>query len=106
MSDIKLIDVATAKAWLDEGIAIFVDVREPGEYAIAHIPGATLMPIGTLNMNTLPQVKNKKIIIHCQFGKRGSQACEKLLQMNPTLEIYNLAGGLAAWQQAGFYVEE
>lgn len=106
MTTIKFVDAKTAKDWLSNNEAIIVDVREPAEYAATHIPEATLLPLGVLEKNTLPDLGDKKLIIHCQFGKRGGMACEKLLQENPDLDIYNLEGGLAAWQLAGFKVEK
>lgn len=50
--------------------------------------------------------KNKKIIIHCQAGRRGGIACEKLLLSDPDIDIYNLEGGIAAWEKAGFDIKK
>lgn len=106
MSLFKSIDAQQAKAWLDNQDAVIVDVREPEEYATMHIAGATLIPLGQLTQDKLPTLNNnKKLIIHCQLGKRGSMACEKLLQQDPSLELYNLEGGIIAWQRAGLHVE-
>lgn len=100
---VKSIDAKTAHDWLAEGEAILIDVREPKEYDAMHIPGATLLPLGSLTATALPAVGDKKIIIHCQLGKRGSMACEKLLN---TPEVYNLEGGIMAWAHAGFEVSK
>ncbi|OGV40464.1 MAG: rhodanese [Legionellales bacterium RIFCSPHIGHO2_12_FULL_42_9] len=101
----KSVDAKTAKEWFDNKEAIIVDVREPEEYGASHIAGATLVPLGQLKKDKLPNFKNKKLIIHCQLGKRGGMACEKLLTADPTLEVYNLEGGIIAWQKAGLKVE-
>lgn len=106
MSTIKSIDAKTAKEWLDKNEAIIIDVREPGEHAAVHIEGATLIPVNTIDESKLSQFHNKKIIIHCQRGKRGTIACEKLLLNNPNLAVYNLEGGIEAWENAGFGVEK
>jgi len=37
---------------------------------------------------------------------RGKTACEKLLNENPKLDIYNLEGGIAAWEKAGLEIEK
>lgn len=104
---IKTIDPITAHEWLSNQEAIVIDVREPAEYKEVHIAGAHLIPVGSIAINQLPATaKNKKIIIHCKFGKRGGQACEKLLQENQHLEIYNIEGGITAWENAGFPVEK
>lgn len=98
---IKNIDIKTAKKWLEDNEAILIDVREPAEHKAAHISGSVLKPLGGICCSDIPESK-KKIIIHCQKGARGSNACEKLTQENASLEVYNLEGGIEAWQNAGF----
>lgn len=98
---IKSIDPITASEWLNNKDAILIDVREPAEYNEAHIYGAHLIPVNTVCINKLPpDIKNKKIIVHCMLGKRGSIACEKLLSGDSSLDIYNLTGGIVAWEDA------
>ena len=106
MTTIKSVDAKTAKEWLSKNEAIIVDVREPGEYAAMHIAGAKLIPVGTIHNDQLPELGNKKLIIHCHIGRRGGTACEKLLLNNPNLDVYNLEGGITAWEKAGFEVEK
>lgn len=103
---IKTIDAATLKQWLDKGEAVLLDVREPAEHAACHISDARLMPLGKVNKNALDAEGNKRIVIHCQRGGRGSSACEKLLAEDPSLEIYNLEGGIQAWESAGLPVKK
>lgn len=105
MPIIKSVDPRAASEWLANNEAIIVDVREPGEYESMHIVGAKLIPIGVVATSELPELKNKKLIMHCQFGRRGGMACEKLLSMNPALDIYNLEGGISAWEKEGLHVE-
>lgn len=100
----KTIDVKTLKAWLDNHEAVLVDVREPAEYAAEKITGATLLPLGKVNKASLPPFAGKKLVIHCRKGGRGGSACEKLLAEDPALEIYNLEGGIEAWNAAGLTV--
>lgn len=100
-SVIPTVDPITAQQWLEQEEAIMIDVREPEEYATMHIPGTTLIPLGTIHAQDLPPLANKKLIIHCQSGKRSNMACEKLLAANPHITLYNLEGGILAWQHAG-----
>jgi rhodanese-related sulfurtransferase len=101
---IKTVDAATLKRWMDSGEALVVDVREPAEHAAENIEGANLLPLGVVSRNALPQVHDKKLVIHCRTGKRSSNACEKLLAEDPNLEVYNLEGGISAWRAAGLQV--
>lgn len=102
--NVKTVDVTTAKQWLDKKQAILIDVREPAEYASQKIAGATLHPVGSISVNSIPQT-NKKILIYCQKGARGSNAYQKLMTENEELEVYNIEGGIEAWQQAGLATE-
>jgi rhodanese-related sulfurtransferase len=103
---IKTIDPITLKAWLDKDEVFVIDVREPHEYHLAHIPGATLIPLAMLSAEKLSDYVGKKRVVHCQYGKRGTIACERLLIANPNWEIYHLEGGLAAWVNAGYNVSQ
>lgn len=103
--NVKTIDALTAKQWLSEGQAVLIDVREPTEHASQKITGAKLHPVGSICCGDLPS-REKKIIIYCQKGMRGSNACQKLMAENDELDIYNLEGGIEAWQQAGLAIEQ
>lgn len=100
------IDASTLKRWLDSGEALLIDVREPAEYAAEHIKGATLVPLASVTAGSLPTVPGCKIVTQCRKGGRGGNACQKLMNENPALELYNLAGGIEAWIQTGFPVEQ
>lgn len=97
---INNIDCATLQKWLDNNEAVLVDVREMGEYKNINIPKSHLLSLHNISIKTLPTIDNKKLVIHCHSGKRSLLACQKLLAENPNLEIYNLEGGICAWQNA------
>lgn len=102
----KTIDPQTSKQWFDKNEAVIIDVREPGEYQAVHIKGATLLPLGSIHPSQLEPFKDKKIIIHCKSGGRSRSACERLLTANPQLQLYNLEGGITAWEAANLPVEK
>jgi rhodanese-related sulfurtransferase len=91
------------KEFLEQGEAILVDVREPFEYESVHIPGSLSMPLSSVSVDRLPFPRSK-IIFYCQSGKRSAVACHHILQQNPDLSVYNLTGGIQAWQSQGFEV--
>lgn len=101
----KMVDAYALKEWLENGEAVVVDVRGEEEHAREHIAGSKLIPLGHISLKALPDLKGKKLVVHCGMGKRGGKACEKLLSENPKLEIYNLEGGITAWVNAGFGVK-
>jgi rhodanese-related sulfurtransferase len=102
---IKNIDAKTAKNWLESKQAVIVDVREPAENNSASIKDSHLIPVGKICKQNLPKLEGKKLIIHCQKGARGSNACQKLISEDSSLEIYNLEGGIEAWKNAGFEIK-
>lgn len=103
---VHTVDAKTLRHWLDTGEAVLVDVREPGEHGAERIPGATLVPLASICSDKLPECSGKKLVLHCKAGRRGGTACEKLLKERPGLELYNLEGGIDAWEKAGFGVEK
>lgn len=101
---LRTVDAKTLKQWLEACEAVLVDVREPAEHAAENIQGTTLLPLSGVSKSALPDCANKKLVIHCRKGGRGGSACEKLLEEDPTLDIYNLEGGIEAWRAAGLTV--
>lgn len=98
---LKTITPLEAKAWLDRNEAVLLDVREAAEYKATHIPGSHWIPLGQISAARLPRGHHKKILIHCQVGKRGEKACTTLMAEQSDLDVYNIEGGLNAWAAAG-----
>lgn len=99
----KVITVQELKEKLDnkEDI-VFLDVREPAEYAEANIDGATLFPLGkiaTMQIEELEDLREKEIVIHCRSGARSMQACMLLEQLG-FKQTTNVQGGIMAWLDA------
>ncbi len=60
---------------------VIIDVREPNEYANAHVSGAVNWPVNQINesMNGLQDLaKDSQIIVYCQSGHRSGMAMQKL----------------------------
>ena len=81
----------------EEGMYTILDVRQPAEYEKEHIPGAKLVPLPDLN-NSLDKLDpDKPTIVHCAIGGR-SRVAVQLLSGFGFKEVYNLEGGIKAWQ--------
>jgi rhodanese-related sulfurtransferase len=98
---IKNIDAKTLKNWLDNDQAILIDVRQPAEHRSQKIDKAKLIPLDEICKEKLPEIGDKKLVIHCQGGKRSLSACQKLLNENLDFDIYNLEGGINSWCSSG-----
>ena len=96
------IDCKTLKKWLQDDEAILIDVRELSEHQNNRIEQAQLIPLGEISINSLPELNGKKLVLHCHSGKRSFNACNKILKENTNLEIYNLDGGICAWNSCNF----
>jgi adenylyltransferase/sulfurtransferase len=88
------------KERIDEGKDIFlVDVREPAEWEIMSIPGATLIPKGEfLNGNALADLpQDKEIVVYCKSGIRSAEVLAALKSAGMTNSVH-VQGGVIAWQ--------
>ncbi|PRH81894.1 rhodanese-like domain-containing protein [Arenimonas caeni] len=93
-----------------------VDVREPGEFAEGHIPGAVNIPRGVLEFEVdgHPAVncvrdpalghRDQPVILNCRSGARSAMAADALRQLG-FAEPLSLAGGFMGWANAGLPVE-
>jgi adenylyltransferase/sulfurtransferase len=80
----------------DDPALILVDVREPHEYAIARIPRATLVPLGTIPERLHQFDTADEIVLHCKSGKRSAEALQ-LMKKAGFKKLKNLKGGIIAW---------
>jgi rhodanese-related sulfurtransferase len=98
---------AVAAERLGEGGPVAIDVRAPGERAHKAIAGSLSIPLSQLSAR-LPDLKeslrDRPVIVHCAGGYRSSIAAS-LLQRAGFPEVSEIAGGLAAWENAGLPVE-
>lgn len=78
---------------------LLVDVRQPHEYEMAHIPGARLLPLPQLfqSLDRLPG--DKDLVFYCHSGSRSMVAASMADEEAVTLgTIYNLEGGMLTWK--------
>jgi adenylyltransferase/sulfurtransferase len=73
-----------------------LDVREPHEHAIAHIDGASLMPLRTIPARVQDIPRDRAVVVYCHHGMRSRMAGEFLVDQGFG-EVVNLSGGIDAW---------
>jgi adenylyltransferase/sulfurtransferase len=73
-----------------------IDVREPYEWKIAHIPGARLVPLASI-AEEIPRLdKRRETILYCKVGARSMHAAQQLANAGVS-DVRNLAGGILRW---------
>lgn len=82
-----------------EGDYTLLDVRQPGEYEADHIPGAKLIPLPDLKDEMTQLDPNRPTIVYCAIGGR-SRAAAQFLSGAGFKNVYNLTGGIKAWNGA------
>jgi molybdopterin/thiamine biosynthesis adenylyltransferase/rhodanese-related sulfurtransferase/proteasome lid subunit RPN8/RPN11/molybdopterin converting factor small subunit len=94
------ISVEALKAKRDRGEPVWVlDVREPHEFEICRIEGATLIPLGQLDdrLAEVPRgVDAPPVVVHCKGGVRSAKAVRRLREAGFT-QVRNLTGGIIEW---------
>ena len=94
--------------WLEEHLreVEIVDVREPAEFngALGHVPGARLVPLGSLAARAGELSKERPIVTVCRSGARSAQATV-LLGKAGFNRVANLAGGMLRWHAQRLHVE-
>jgi len=101
-----------ARLIADKPDVLLLDVREPGEVAQGHIPGALHVPRGLLEPKAdlefphrEPRVADgeQEIVAYCASGARSALAAATLKEMGFT-QVKSMTGGFAAWQAEGLDV--
>ena len=97
---VNSLDAEAAKAYMArhrEGEYTLLDVRQPGEYEDSHLPGARLLPLPQLPDLYQELDPEKPTLVHCAVGGRSRVAAQMLSGWG-FKEVYNLAGGIKAFQ--------
>jgi phage shock protein E len=96
------ITVAQASQKRDQG-AFILDVREPDEWTQVHIPGATLIPLGSLSTRLNEVPKDREVVVVCRSGNRSKQGRDILLNAGFT-RATSMEGGVNQWQVQGLAI--
>ena len=82
-----------------------VDVRAPDQFAAGSVPNARNIPLGELGQRSGELRKDRPVILVCNQGRNAHGAAAKL-RASGIGEVYVLAGGVAAWREAGLPIRK
>jgi len=87
--------------------AVLLDVREDKEFMSGHIVNSVHIPLGYIKnrIGELDKYKGKPVVVACRSGSRSGQACN-LLKKYGHENIYNLSGGVMAWEGANLPLQK
>ena len=92
---------------MNQGPTLILDVRDEKEFAAGHLPKARHIPLKDLagRVEEIAKFKAKPVIITDRIGARAG-AASRFLRKEGFTNVFQLKGGLAAWQQASLPVEK
>lgn len=96
---VQQIHPTDVKAKLDAGEpVVLLDVRQPEEYAICHIAGSVLIPLGELPQRAgeLEIPDGATVVVYCHHGMRSLNGAMFLTQVGIPNAV-SMAGGIEAW---------
>lgn len=100
---VKNVSVQEFREIISKGEGIILDVRTPKETAQGHLENASMINVfdeDFVDKINLMQ-KDKEIYVYCKSGGRSAQAAQ-ILSENGFDRVYNMKGGIMAWESAGF----
>ena len=75
---------------------VLLDVREPWEYELCHLPGSQHIPMQTVPMRCEELDPDQEIVVICHHGARSMQVA-MFLERRGYADVHNLTGGVDAW---------
>jgi rhodanese-related sulfurtransferase len=96
MQQLRVTDLAS---WLKDAgrpQPVLLDVREPWEFELGHLPGATPMPMNLVPLQHADLPSDRDIVVVCHHGMRSMQVA-MFLERQGFSAIHNLTGGMDAW---------
>lgn len=94
--DVPEIEPAALADLLDDGQTVLVDVREPREWAVSHIPGAITQAEFERDRG---KYKDRPVVAYCTIGYRSGQFAKHLITEG--LDARNLRGAILGWVHEG-----
>jgi len=96
--EIPQVQIHDAKKKLDQKECVFVDIRDPGSYRQAHIPGAVHLHGGNVQEFLQSTDKNESVVVYCYHGNSSLGATAFLIE-HGFKDVASMSGGFEAWRQ-------
>ncbi|MBC8023674.1 MAG: rhodanese-like domain-containing protein [Burkholderiales bacterium] len=92
---------------MNQGTNLVLDIRDGDDFASGHVPRARHIPLSQLSkrVDEIGKFKDKTVIVTCRTGAKTGAAA-RLLRNAGFTRVFELRGGVNAWQQASLPVEK
>lgn len=103
----RITEIAPSDAMRKHGKdVVFLDVREPNEWNLGHVPGAVHIPRGQLENKVEAAIgRDTDVVVYCGGGGRSALAADTLRQMGYD-KVSSLRNGFRGWTEAGGEIED
>jgi phage shock protein E len=103
----RVVAPAEAKALLNEGGRVLIDVRTPAEYAQGHLAGAKLIDFNAPGFKEQIALldHNARYVIYCHSGNRSGQA-RQIMADQGFVDVADIQGGIQNWAAAHLPIEK
>ena len=105
MNEIAQIQIQDAKTKFDSKECLFVDIRDPGSYHQARIPGAIHLSDGNVQEFLQNTAKDQNVVVYCYHGNSSLGATAFLME-NGFINVASMSRGFEAWRQVYEHGEE
>jgi rhodanese-related sulfurtransferase len=104
---IKDINTVAALQLINHKNALVLDVRDTDEFNAGHILNAKQIPVLKLKerIGEVERYREQPIVVVCRSGNRSATACT-VMAARGFKQVYNLSGGMMAWQKAGLPLDK
>lgn len=96
------VDIVEFERLRRQGVRV-LDVREDSERDAAYLPGSEHIVLSKILERPELAAGEQPVYVHCKAGARSARAVEAMSRVG--IQGINVAGGMDAWQAAGFDVE-
>jgi len=106
LSPVREIGTLDATRLMNQSGSLVIDVRDAKEFAAGHLPRARHIPLPELEsrLGEIGKFKDKPVLVTDKSGARAGSAA-RFLRRSGFANVFQLKGGVAAWQQASLPVE-
>jgi rhodanese-related sulfurtransferase/transcriptional regulator with XRE-family HTH domain len=102
---VRILPPRDAAELISSGAVEIIDVREPGEWARGHVPGARNLPLNALLADLRGQLQGDRVLFVCARGVRSLTAAQAAERAGVT-DVSSIEGGTDAWSAAGLPVAQ